>query len=847
MNIGIVIPVFRHSILVVEAIESALSQTCDPLPAIVLVNDGCPHPETHQILAAYAGTYPDRIIYVNKPNGGLSSARNAGVAALISQNPDLDAVYFLDADNRLEPWSIARFRDVLQGSDADWAYPDITRFGIDGGEHFDAPYRVSTHLTHNICEAGSLVARRVFDAGVMFDETMLKGYEDWDFWLSAVEQGFRGVNVPNSGFSYRRRPSSMLSESHESDGALRQELRDKHKKLYAPKAIKAVCAKEVPSLALVDIGSGRVRLFDDPFAPTEDISLAEFSERLWMSLDNGSRHSCPVTVLFTRIDLEVAALKPYVRGLIWQLANGLTWQVPVHVMSLDASDSPLTFGKTIKCSPDALGQKGDMLAIPTKVLLAVLKDPSPSWIENVLMQSDQTLTQQVVEIGDVPLKRCEGTLLDSVRRIIVDTLRNEEFRQGALLPSEWRMADNNLQDLDRFAGTVSVGTTGFPYLPDARPSIAFVLPLLSFGGVDKVTLHVAKAFKASGWRVAICVLGDGPIDLPAAHFDFADDLLVLSGFGQKEWQGEQYYLGQPLPQHDTAGNVAKITAALQYFDCVVNCHSWTLNAAIQGLRKRNVVTCAYTHLFDETRFGRQVGHSPVTLAYEHVYDRIITCSETLRSELMGLGCPPSKLIAVPNAPGFEIPAGYSSAKPRMFSTSHVPKVLFLGRLDRQKGLNRLKAAYEMTSQTAEWRFVGKAVLGGEAGLHPDWLVEPPAFTEEALEDLYRWADFTVLLSDFEGLPLTLLEAMRAGAIPLCTNVGANAEVIRYGENGFLLGQETAAQEISEIIHHCRVDPGLFSAVSQQAQKDMVGRSWETQAVVLERTLGELVMLRRNIS
>lgn len=47
------------------------------------------------------------------------------------------------------------------------------------------------------------------------------------------------------------------------------------------------------------------------------------------------------------------------------------------------------------------------------------------------------------------------------------------------------------------------------------------------------------------------------------------------------------------------------------------------------------------------------------------------------------------------------------------------------------------------------------------------------------------ADFFVLSSDAEGLPITLLEALSMGVIPVCTPAGGIVDVIRDGENGYL--------------------------------------------------------------
>ena len=42
-----------------------------------------------------------------------------------------------------------------------------------------------------------------------------------------------------------------------------------------------------------------------------------------------------------------------------------------------------------------------------------------------------------------------------------------------------------------------------------------------------------------------------------------------------------------------------------------------------------------------------------------------------------------------------------------------------------------------------------------------------------------------LTSIFEGLPISLLEAMACGVIPICTNIGGVPDVVQDGRNGYL--------------------------------------------------------------
>lgn len=47
------------------------------------------------------------------------------------------------------------------------------------------------------------------------------------------------------------------------------------------------------------------------------------------------------------------------------------------------------------------------------------------------------------------------------------------------------------------------------------------------------------------------------------------------------------------------------------------------------------------------------------------------------------------------------------------------------------------------------------------------------------------ADAYCLCSSFEGMPISLIEALGVGAIPICTPVGGIVDVIKDGVNGFL--------------------------------------------------------------
>ncbi|UTW60049.1 glycosyltransferase family 2 protein [Kordiimonas sp. SCSIO 12603] len=327
--IGVVIPGYGHPQFLAEAITSACEQDTDRDIHVVVVDDGCKFPETRTTVANLLPMYGGKLHYIRQKNTRLPGARNTGIRFLLELLPDLDAIYFLDADNRISPYSIEAYRKTI-GDDAEigWAYPDISFFGLSHGENgFDtretAPdYSVLKHLRGNISEAGSMVRADVFRKGVMYDETMIFGYEDWDFWLYALEAGFKGRRCENSGFLYRRRPESMLADSTRMGEELVSRMRRTHKKLYQPQYVMALEHEEAPYFALYlsDL-KDTVLLFSDPAIEAEKISFQEFKTRFdhWV---NSRREFFFPQLLLTMQEATWNALqenRELLRWLFWQM------------------------------------------------------------------------------------------------------------------------------------------------------------------------------------------------------------------------------------------------------------------------------------------------------------------------------------------------------------------------------------------------------------------------------------------------------------------------------------------------------------------------------------------------
>lgn len=104
-----------------------------------------------------------------------------------------------------------------------------------------------------------------------------------------------------------------------------------------------------------------------------------------------------------------------------------------------------------------------------------------------------------------------------------------------------------------------------------------------------------------------------------------------------------------------------------------------------------------------------------------------------------------------------------------------------------------------------------------------WL-SPEAVKRQLLE-----LDALVLMSDCEGLPLALLEAMAHGVVPVVTNLeSGNTEVVRDGENGFLItvGDIPA---FAGRLQQLAADPALLSTMKMAAWE--IGKLYSVDAMV----------------
>ena len=117
-KVSFIVPVYNTQEFLPRCLDSLLGQTYPDIE-IIVVNDGSPDGSA-AIIAEYARK-DSRVRVVEKPNGGLSSARNAGMDVARG-----DIIDFVDSDDYVEP-NLAEFLVDMFAKE----HPEIVVFGAD--------------------------------------------------------------------------------------------------------------------------------------------------------------------------------------------------------------------------------------------------------------------------------------------------------------------------------------------------------------------------------------------------------------------------------------------------------------------------------------------------------------------------------------------------------------------------------------------------------------------------------------------------------------------------------------------------------------------------------------------
>lgn len=239
------VPCFNHGAFVEQAVRSALAQR-DAEVRVVVVNDGSDDGVTAGQCIACAAIDPQRVKVIHQRNHGLPAARNAGAAAVKAEDEQGrrwagwedggDYLVFLDSDDWIEHTFVSRLhRELKDAADdgASHAYCQELLTDKASGIWRVPDWDPVLLMVTNLHPVTALVRRDRFEEAGGFDETLIRGYEDWDLWLRFASREWRGVRVREPLFIWRRHSeTTMVMQAVQRHAELFALLLERHRALY---------------------------------------------------------------------------------------------------------------------------------------------------------------------------------------------------------------------------------------------------------------------------------------------------------------------------------------------------------------------------------------------------------------------------------------------------------------------------------------------------------------------------------------------------------------------------------------------------------------------------------------
>lgn len=208
--VSIIVPIYNVEDYIRECIDSILVQTY-PDFELILVDDGSPD-DCGRICDEYAES-DRRIIVIHKKNGGLTSARNAGLSKASGE-----WIMHVDGDDWIEPDMLESLVREAQVTEADLVFGDFLS---------DSPHEVyhklptwsmnkkesmSNYMAYTMTTVwGSIAKRSLYKVNQLKSPEGISYCEDFHLIVRLCYYAKKIVNVHRPFYHYRYRPTSIMS------------------------------------------------------------------------------------------------------------------------------------------------------------------------------------------------------------------------------------------------------------------------------------------------------------------------------------------------------------------------------------------------------------------------------------------------------------------------------------------------------------------------------------------------------------------------------------------------------------------------------------------------------------
>jgi 1,2-diacylglycerol 3-alpha-glucosyltransferase len=280
--------------------------------------------------------------------------------------------------------------------------------------------------------------------------------------------------------------------------------------------------------------------------------------------------------------------------------------------------------------------------------------------------------------------------------------------------------------------------------------------------------------------------------------------------------------------------IERLVSALA-FDVIHAHHPFLLGPAARRLARRTRRPLIFTY---HTRYEKYAHYVPLPLrlvqaaalrisaGFAAKADAVLAPSAVIRDELHARGVR-APIAVVPTGVDLERfrPGDRAAARRSLGVGQGEPLVLYVGRLDREKSVDRVLGAFERVASTVP---AARLVLVGQ-GTEAERLRRTAASLpvaerirflglrpHDSLAECYQAADVFLFASETETQGLVLAEAAACGLPAVAVDAPGCDEVVRDGDTGILTKGNSAA--LAEAVIGLLLDPERRRAMARRARE-----------------------------
>ncbi|MBP3502945.1 MAG: glycosyltransferase [Clostridia bacterium] len=209
-KVSVIVPVYNVEKYLIKSLDSLVNQTLEDIE-IIVVNDGSTD-NSKKIIEVYKEKYQDKIKYLEKPNGGLSDARNFGIPYATGEY-----IAFLDSDDYVELDTYEKMYNKAKEENADmvecdfiWEYPNKSK--IDNGIIYNGKKEMLIYA--RVVAWNKLIKRTLLEKYKIEFPKGLR-YEDVEFFYKMVLYYNKVSFVKEPLIHYIQRESSISKVQNE--------------------------------------------------------------------------------------------------------------------------------------------------------------------------------------------------------------------------------------------------------------------------------------------------------------------------------------------------------------------------------------------------------------------------------------------------------------------------------------------------------------------------------------------------------------------------------------------------------------------------------------------------------